>query len=108
MATNSPSLANGLLMFDNASSDESNHHQQHSPFNRTLSTFVAPINVNDESWQQLFDFDYAQPSATTDLQLWPTKFFDDAFVECQSEQGLANIFDDYFDEYYNGSDFLSM
>jgi PAS domain-containing protein len=97
---NSPSLAMGLLMFDNTFTNEVTHQQQHSPFNRSLSNVVAPINVDDQSWQQLFDFDYDQYPTTTDLQYWPTKSFEDAFVECQSEQGLRNVFDDYFDEYF--------
>ena len=106
MATNSPSLANGLLMFDNAHSNEFN--QQYSPFNRSLSNAVAPVNVDDRAWEQLFDFNYTRYSPIADFQFCSTKSIDNAFIECQSEQGLANIFDEYLNGYYMGDDFFSM
>jgi hypothetical protein len=102
---NSPSLVDmGLLKFDNTHSNDSIHHQQHSLFSRSLSNAVAPVNVNDQSWRELFDLDYDQYPATRDYEYWSTKSFDNIFTECQSGQGLTNIFDDFFDGYYMGGD----
>jgi hypothetical protein len=100
----SPSLtAMGLLVFENANNDFI-HHQQYSPFQRSLSNVVAPVNVHDESWRQLFDLAYEPYSPATDFEFGASKFFHDVFVECQSGNGLANLFDDYFDEYLMGGD----
>jgi PAS domain-containing protein len=100
----SPSLtAMGLLVFENANNDFI-HHQQYSPFQRSLSNVVAPVNVHDESWRQLFDLAYNPYSPATDFEFGASKFFHDVFVECQSGNGLANLFDDYFDEYLMGGD----
>jgi PAS domain-containing protein len=100
---NSPSLDRGLLIFDNTNSNDATYHQQHSPVHRSLSNVVAPVNVHDESWRRLFDLEYTQYSATTDLECW-SKSFDDVFTEYQSGPGLENIFDDYLDGYYMGGD----
>jgi PAS domain-containing protein len=104
IVANSPSLDMGLLMSDATNSSGYTHQQQHSPSHRSLSNVVAPVNVHDQSWRELFDPEYDQYSATTDFQYWSTKSFDDVFIECQSEQGLANIFDEYLDGYYMGGD----
>jgi len=81
---NSPSLAMGLLMFDNV---DHNTCQQRSPsFTRSLSNVVAPFIFNDES-AQFFDIDYC-----------PNTTFDDTFMKLQLEQELASI-DALIDEY---------
>jgi hypothetical protein len=94
---NSPSLAMGLLISTNTY--DFTHVQQYSPFHRSLSNVVAPVNVHDESWRQLFDLDYNQYSITTDRPYCPTKLFDDAFIEYQSGLELGDIFNDCLDEY---------
>jgi hypothetical protein len=105
MATHSPSLANGLLTFDNANSNDSAHQQQYSPFHRSLSNFVAPIGILDEPWEQLFEFGYTgYPPSTTGLQYWPTESVDDAVIEPKFEPELADIFDEYIPGYYTGGD----
>jgi hypothetical protein len=91
----------GLL---NTTNNDFTHHKQSSPFQRSLSNAVAPVNVHDESWRQLFDFEYELCPATTDYQYWSTKSFGDTYIECQSEQGLADIFDEYLDGFYMGGD----
>jgi hypothetical protein len=99
IVANSPSLAMAILMFENINSNDFIHQQQYSPFHRSLSNVVAPVNFNDESWQQLFDFECSQYETTTGFQYCPTKSIGDTFIECQSEPGLASIFDDYLDGY---------
>jgi hypothetical protein len=97
----SPSLAMGLLMFENINSNDFIHQQQYSPFHRSLSNVVAPVDINGESWQHLFDeFEFNQYSTGTDFQYWSTKPTDNTFLDCHSEQGLASIFNDYeLDDY---------
>jgi hypothetical protein len=96
IVANSPSLAMGLLMFENINSNDFIYKQQYSPFHRSLSNVVAPIDINGASWRQLFDdFEFNQYSIGTDFQSWSTKSIEDTFSACQSEQGLASIFDDY-------------
>jgi hypothetical protein len=97
IVANSPSLAMGLLISTNTY--DFTHVQQYSPFHRSLSNVVAPVNVHDESWRQLFDLDYNQYSITTDRPYCPTKLFDDAFIEYQSGLELGDIFNDCLDEY---------
>jgi PAS domain-containing protein len=101
IVANSPSLDMGLLCTNN---NDFNQHKHPSPFHRSLSNVVAPVNIVDESWRQLFEPEYDLFPATTDYQYWSTKFFDDTFTECQSEQELAKIFDEYIDGYYMGGD----
>jgi hypothetical protein len=88
----------------NTTNNDFTHYKQPSPFHRSLSNAVAPVNVHDESWRQLFELEYDLYPATADYQYWSTKSFDDAFIECQSEQGLADIFDEYLDGFYLGGD----
>jgi hypothetical protein len=93
---NSPSLIPGLLVFDDTTSND--FIQQYSPFSRSLSNFVAPVSFDDEFWEQLFGYDnsqYSSPTTATDLEYLSTKFFDHAFNECQSEEGLASFIDEY-------------
>ena len=81
---NSPSLAMGLLMFDNVNNNEFFYQQQPSPpFNRSLSN-VAPFIFDDESAQI---FNYENPN----MQYWPIKTMDDTFIKCQLDQELASI-----------------
>jgi hypothetical protein len=87
---NSPSLAMGLLMFDNVNNNEFIHQQQPSPFSRSLSNVVAPFIFDDES-AKLFDYEYDQCSTNTNTQYWPTKTFDDTYIKYQLEQELASI-----------------
>ncbi|CAF1461839.1 unnamed protein product [Adineta steineri] len=87
----SPSLSMGLLMFDNGSNSNDFFHQQHpSPFTRSLSNAVAPFIFDNES-SQLFQYEYDQYSADTNMQYWTTKTVDDTYMKCQLEQELASI-----------------
>jgi len=87
---NSPSLAMGLLMFENVNNNEFFHQQQPSPFIRSLSNVVAPFIFDDES-AQLFEYEYDQCSANTNMQYWPTKSINDTYIKYQLEQELASI-----------------
>jgi PAS domain-containing protein len=87
---NSPSLAMGLLMFDNVNNNEFFHQQQPSPFSRSLSNVVAPFIFDDES-AKLFDYEYEQCSKNTNAQYWPTKVIDDTYIKFELEQELASI-----------------
>jgi hypothetical protein len=79
---NSPSLAMGLLMFDNVNNNEYFHQQQQSsPFNRSLSNVVAPFIFDNES-SQLFEYEFDQYS---------TKTIDDKLFKYQLEEELASI-----------------
>jgi PAS domain-containing protein len=88
---NSPSLAMGLLMFDNVYTNEFSHQQQPSPVSRSLSNVVAPFIFDDESAQL---FAYENPN----MQFWPIKTMDDTFIKCQLEHELASI-DALFNDY---------
>jgi PAS domain-containing protein len=100
IVANSPSLAMGLLMSDNTTTIDFINFQQCSPFHRSLSNVVAPVNIDDESWQQLLNFDFNQYSNTTDFSYCPTKSFDaPPFIEYQPGLELDDIFNDCFDEY---------
>jgi len=93
----SPSLAMGLLMFDNVNNNEF-FHQQHPPsFIRSLSNAVAPVIFDDES-TQLFKYEYDQCSTKTNMQYWPTKTINDTYFKYQLEQELASI-DALIDEF---------
>jgi hypothetical protein len=82
----SPTLAMGLLMFDNVNTNEFFHQQQLSPFSRSLSNVVAPFIFDDES-AKLFDYEFDQ-----NTQYWPTKTtIDDTYIKYQLEQELASI-----------------
>jgi hypothetical protein len=97
---NSPSLAMGLLVSDNTTTIDFINSQQCSPFHRSLSNVVAPVNFDDESWKQLLNFDFNQYSNTTNFSYCPTKSFDaPPFVEYQPGLELDDIFNDCFDEY---------
>ncbi len=87
---NSPSLAMGLLMFDNVNSNEFFHQQQPSPISRSLSNVVAPFTFDDES-ARLFDYEFEQCSTNTNTQYWPTKTIDETYIKYQLEQELASI-----------------
>ncbi|CAF2485566.1 unnamed protein product [Rotaria sp. Silwood2] len=94
----SPSLAMGLLIFDNGKSNDFTQQQQCSTFSRQLSNVVAPVNFNDEFWEQLFNVDYNPDPAPANFQYWPTDSFNDTFISCQSDFELAS----YFEEYLGG------
>lgn len=81
---NSPSLAMGLLMFDNVNSNDYICQQQTSPtFVRSLSNVVAPFIFDNQS-PQFFDFEYEQSmNKISDM--------DDTFAKYQLEQELASI-----------------
>jgi len=79
---NSPSLAMGLLMFDNVNNNEFFYQQQPSPFIRSLSNVVAPF---------VFDDEYDQCSTNSNMQYWPIEIIDETFIKCQLEQELASI-----------------
>ena len=87
---NSPSLAMGLLMFDNVNSNEFFQQQQPSPISRSLSNVVAPFIFDDES-AKLFDYEFEQCSTNTSTQYWPTKTIDETYIKYQLEQELASI-----------------
>jgi len=88
---NSPSLAMGLLMFDNVNNNEFFHQQQLSPpFARSLSNVVAPFIFDDEP-AQLFEYKYDQCSKNTNTQYWPPKTIEDIYMKYQLEQELASI-----------------
>ena len=87
---NSPSLAMGLLMFDNANSNEFLHQQQSPTFLRSLSNVVAPFIFDEES-SHLFKYEYDQCSSHTNMQYWPRKTIDDTYIKCELEQELASI-----------------
>jgi len=76
---NSPSLAMGLLMFENINNVGFNYQQEYSPIDRSLSNVVAPISISSESILQLPDdfFIYNQCS---------TKYIDELFPESRAEQ----------------------
>jgi len=86
----SPSLARGLLMFDNVNNNEFFRQQQPSPFVRSLSNVVAPFIFDDES-AQLFQYEFNQCSSNPNMQYWPIKTIDDTYIKCQLEQELASI-----------------
>jgi hypothetical protein len=88
---NSPSLAMGLLMFDNVNCNEFFHQPQQSPFIRSLSNVVAPFTFDDES-ARLFEYE------NSNMQYWPIKTMDDTFIKCQLEHELASI-DALFSDY---------
>jgi PAS domain-containing protein len=93
----SPSLAMGLLMFDNVNSNEFVHQQQSSPFIRSLSNVVAPFIFDDES-TKLFEYEYDQRSTNINMQYWPTKPINDTYIKYQLEQELASI-DELFNDF---------
>lgn len=84
----SPSLSGGLLMFDNVS-QHSDAHQQYSPLARSLSDFVAPVNIDEQSWADVFDFAF-EPQYPIPNQ------FD--FV-CSEDQAINNCFDTFVDPF---------
>lgn len=92
LMADSPSISMGLLMFDNANSNESVHHQQQpSPVAGSLSNVVAPFIFDDET-AQLFQYQYDQcVGNAVDGHYWPGKTFDDNFIKYQLEQELASI-----------------
>ncbi len=94
---NSPSLAMGLLMFENVNSNEFVHQQQSSPFIRSLSNVVAPFIFDDES-TKLFEYEYDQRSTNINMQYWPTKPINDTYIKYQLEQELASI-DELFNDF---------
>jgi hypothetical protein len=94
---NSPSLAMGLLMFDNVNNNEFFHRQQPSPFSRSLSNVVAPFIFDDES-APVFKYEYDQCSTSTNTQYWPRKTIDSTYIEYQLEQELASI-DELFNDF---------
>lgn len=96
IVANSPSLDMGLLRFENSTNNDIINNQQFSPYHRSLSNFVAPIDFNDESWPELFELEYDQFSTTIDSQYGSTE----PFVKHQSEQELADFFDQYLNGYY--------
>jgi hypothetical protein len=87
---NSPSLAMGLLMFDNINYNEFFHQQQTSSFIRSLSNVVAPFIFDDQS-SQLFEYGYDQCATNTNMQYWSGKTIDDTYIKCELEQELASI-----------------
>jgi len=94
----SPSVAMGLFKSGNTNNDYFIRHQPYSPVHRSLSNAVAPVDVQDGSWRQLFDLDYSEHLPTTDLSTWPTKFLDDDFIECLSGEGLEDLLNEYWME----------
>ena len=89
LVADSPSLASKLLIFDNAS-QYSDADQQHSPLSRLLSDLVAPIDVNDQPWADLFDFTYQPQYPIADS-------FDFA---CSNDQAIDHCFDMYPDPFF--------
>jgi len=87
---NSPSLAMGLLMFDNINYNEFFHQQQTSSFIRSLSNVVAPFIFDDQS-SQLFEYGYDQCATNANMQYWSGKTIDDTYIKCELEQELASI-----------------
>lgn len=86
----------GLLRFENSTSNDIINTEQFSPYHRSLSNFVAPIDFNDESLPELFELEYDQFSTIIDSQYGSTE----SFVKYQSEQELADFFDQYLNECY--------
>jgi PAS domain-containing protein len=87
---NSPSLAMGLLMFDNSNNNEFFHQQQLSPCTRSLSNVVAPFIFDDES-STIIKYEYEQCPININMQYSPTKIIDDTYMKYQLEQELASI-----------------
>lgn len=90
IVANSPSLAMGLLMFDNVNSTEFFHQQQPSPISRSLSNVVAPFIFDDET-AKLFEYEYDQCSTNINMQYWPVKSINDTYMKYELEQELASI-----------------
>lgn len=88
IVAHSPSLSGGLLMFDNVSQHSDAHHQC-SPLARSLSAFVAPVDIDEQSWGDVFNFDF-------EPQYPITNQFD--FV-CSEDQAINNCFDAYIDPF---------
>lgn len=95
---NSPPLTMGLPPLSNDSYNDVLQRQQYSPFHRSLSNVVEPVNIADQYWEQLFGFDSAECPAATDFQCWSSSS-DDSFLTCQSERELESIFDEYLEAY---------
>jgi len=90
ITANSPSLAMGLLMFDNINTNEFFHQQEPSPFTRSLSNVVAPF-ISDNESEQLFQYEYDQCSTNLNMQYWPIEAINDTYIKYQFEQELASI-----------------
>ncbi|CAF0771376.1 unnamed protein product [Rotaria sp. Silwood1] len=96
----SPSLAMGLLTDDNGKTNDFSYQHQYSPFSRQLSNFVAPVNVNDEFWEQLFNVDCNPPYPTSpNFEYGPTDSFNNTFTPCQIDLELASYIEDYLNGY---------
>jgi predicted patatin/cPLA2 family phospholipase len=78
---NSPSLAMGLLMFDQVNNNEFSYQQQPSSFIRSLSNVVSPFIFDDQS-DQLFQYEFDQ---------WSTKPISDTYMKYHLEDDLASI-----------------
>jgi hypothetical protein len=78
---NSPSLAMGLLMFDQVNNNEFSYQQQPSFFIRSLSNVVSPFIFDDQS-DQLFQYEFDQ---------WSTKPISDTYMKYHLEDDLASI-----------------
>ncbi|CAF1292210.1 unnamed protein product [Adineta ricciae] len=87
---NSPTFTNvAELIFDGTAQYDTLHRQQYSPFNDILSNAVAPINVDDESGNELFYTAYGEFSST-DSQYWPGKYIDSICNDDSSADDLEN------------------
>lgn len=84
----SPSLAMGLLMFDNFHAHDYVHQQNSPTFARSLSNVVAPF-IFDEQSSELLDFDPC--GHRLDLDGYPIKSFNDTYMKYQLEQEIASI-----------------
>ncbi|CAF0859783.1 unnamed protein product [Rotaria sordida] len=95
----SPSLAMGLLMFNNDRTNDLSHQHQYSSVSRQLSNVVAPVNINDEFWEQLFNVNHNQYPTSANLQYSPTDTFNNTFIPCQFDLELASYIEEYLDGY---------
>ena len=86
----SPTFANvAELIFDGTAQYDTLHYQQYSPFHDILSNAVAPINVDDGSWNELFDTAHSEYSIT-DSQYWPDKYIASICNDDSSADDLEN------------------
>ena len=100
------STATSFFVHGHTNNDDYIGGQQCVPFRQSFSDIVAPPDINDGYWSQRFDrvldrcpATATTPITTTDLQYPLDCSVDDDFISCESQEQLANIFDEYLNGY---------